>query len=43
MKRNYSLCGHNNQEEYVAQMVELCDEEAKAFSTLTADLKKLVH
>lgn len=32
-----------NQEEYVAQMVELCDEEAKVYSTLTGELRKLVH
>jgi hypothetical protein len=32
-----------NKEEYVSQMVELCDEEAKAFSKLTGDLKALVH
>ncbi len=36
------LRGHN-EEEYVSQMVDLCDEEAKAFSVLTGDLKKWTH
>ena len=30
-------------EEYVSQMVELCDEEAKAYSILTGELRRLVQ
>ena len=30
-------------EEYVLEMVELCDKEAKAFSQLTNDLRELVR
>jgi hypothetical protein len=32
-----------NTEEYVSEMVELCDREAKTFSELTGKLRKLVR
>jgi hypothetical protein len=30
-------------EEYVTEMVELCDYEAKTFSRITGDLRKLIR